>query len=172
MSRHGALSEKAVGYIEELVQFLADNDAHRGLRITRQEIADFLDWDTWRVDWTIRKIREHPELGIGLTLLRGREPGVILSYEGYRMSGDMLTLEASVAQREHIENVNRLARIAGSKFNHYRHCDKRTAAAQRLYADCEDMRADLSNAVRLLRGTDEYEDARALVNNVLREFPY
>jgi hypothetical protein len=166
------LTDRQIDEIEELVQFLADNSAHEGLRITRQEIADYLDWETWRVDRTIRKIREHPELGIGLTLLRGREPGVILSYEGYRISGDMLTLEAHVAQREHIENINRLARIAGSKFNHYRHCDKRTAAAQRLYADCEDMRADLSNAVRLLRGTDDYDKARALVNNELREYPY
>lgn len=100
--------------------------------MSHEETARHLNWPVYQVNGTIRLIKDHPELNIGIACRRGPNPLVILSLTDAKIAGDAVIEDTRIIRAGMLEGVMRLARYyAQAKANYRNVLDKRTAAGQR-----------------------------------------
>jgi len=148
-----------------LAEFYEQSGAANGLRITHSQTAAALGWHWMRVCNTVRLIKEHPELRMGISIRRGPDPVVTFTTEANLLVGDAVIAADAVGRAGYLETILRLARYAMAvKVQHRNTADKRSAASRRLLAEFRRQKAAIASlqASLDLQSTFEEEVAEFL----------
>lgn len=153
------LTHKQEEDILALAEFYQDRDAVTGLRITHGGTAAAMDWRLERVHDTVRLIKEHPELGMGISVSRGPNPVVTFSTGETGLNGDSVIDVEVVGRKGLLEDILRLVRyLSALKVQHRNTTDKRTAASRRTLNEIRRQKAALSNLQACLDMTSADEE--------------
>jgi len=127
------LTETQEENILTLCDFWSRQGAEQGLAISHEETARQLEWPDHRLAQTIRVIKEHPELNVGVACRRGPNPLVILALDNAKISGDTLIEDKRIVRAGMLEGVQRLARYyAQTRVGYANVLDKRSYDGRRL----------------------------------------
>lgn len=155
-------------------------DAKSGLDMTLDEVAADMEAKTdggpigrQSVSSTIRAIREHPELRVGVTIRRGPNPHIRVSMWKAKLDDEGEGEANDAAEAAIIENVMRTVRQASTAFTQYRNRQAKTANARLLLATCQVYRGALAGfqGVLLRMGTPVADRAIDRIDEVLAAYP-